>query len=147
MITIRKATAEDIDVIAILMHDLSYPATSDEVRVRFESISRHDDYKTLLAVAEDGQVAGMIGMSKNYFYEHNGTYIRVLVLVVSKDHRNEGVGKRLMVEADNWAAETGANTIVINSGNREDRKNAHVFYKGLGYEIKSSGFVKKLRHG
>ncbi|MDQ0270565.1 hypothetical protein [Cytobacillus purgationiresistens] len=39
---------------------------------------------------------------------------------------------------------SGAEAIALNSGNREERKAAHQFYKDNGYEIKSSGFVKKL---
>lgn len=143
MITIRTATIEDIYAITLLLADLGYPATADEVRLRFKNISQNSDYKTLLALAGE-EVTGMIGMSKNYFYEHNGEYIRILVMVVNQTHRNEGIGRRLLQEAEDWAKEIGANAIVLNSGNRPERMGAYAFYQKMGFEIRSSGFIKKM---
>ncbi len=84
-------------------------------------------------------------MSENYGYEHNAKYIRVLALVTGKDFRNKGVGKALMMEAEKWATEIDAYMIVLTSGLRDERKTAHAFYQHIGYEIKSSGFVKRLK--
>jgi GNAT superfamily N-acetyltransferase len=144
MVTIKNATQVDILSLALLMYDLGYPATEIEMQTRFDHISGHEDYRMLVAVTENNEVAGMIGLIKNYYFEHNGLYIRVGAMVVGKDFRNMGIGKKLMMEAENWAAEIGANSILLNSGNREERKAAHVFYQKIGYEIQSSGFVKYL---
>jgi GNAT superfamily N-acetyltransferase len=54
------------------------------------------------------------------------------------------IGKKLMEETENWARKQGAISIGLNSGNREERKNAHQFYLQMGYQEKSKGFVKKL---
>jgi len=55
-----------------------------------------------------------------------------------------GIGRQLIAAAENWAVEQGLNTVIINSGNREERLASHAFYGEMGYSVKSLGFVKKL---
>jgi GNAT superfamily N-acetyltransferase len=145
MIQTRPAREEDIQAMIPLIYDLGYPAPADEIKARLENILKLKEFRTLLAVTDDGHIAGMIGMSENYGYEHNAKYIRVLALVTGKNFRNTGVGKVLMMEAENWAAEIDAYMIVLTSGLRDERKTAYAFYQHIGYEIKSSGFVKRLK--
>jgi GNAT superfamily N-acetyltransferase len=71
-------------------------------------------------------------------------YMRILAFVVKREARNLGIGKILIGASEEWARQEGLNAVVISSGNREEREAAHVFYKKMGYAIKSSGFVKKL---
>ncbi len=73
-----------------------------------------------------------------------GTYVRIAALIVKVEFRQNGVGKKLMESAEQWAKELGALTLLLNSGNRAERAAAHAFYLGMGYQIKSSGFVKEL---
>jgi len=145
MIQTRFAREEDIPAMIPLIYDLGYPAPPDEIRVRLENILKLKEFRTLLAITDDGAIAGMIGMSENYGYEHNAKYIRVLALVTGKDFRKMGVGKVLMMEAEKWAIEIDAYMIVLTSGLRDERKTAHAFYQHIGYEIKSHGFVKRLK--
>ena len=86
----------------------------------------------------------MVGLSKNYSYEQNGIYVRVLALVTRSNFRQNGIGKKLMDVAEDWARESGANKGLLNCGNREQRAIAQLFYKKIGYDIRSSGFMKKL---
>ncbi|TWJ04692.1 acetyltransferase (GNAT) family protein [Mucilaginibacter frigoritolerans] len=145
MIQTRPAGEGDIPAMIPLIYDLGYPAPADEIKVRLENILRLKEFRTLLAVTDDGQIVGMIGMTENYGYEHNAKYIRVLALVTGKDFRNMGVGKVLMMEAEKWATEIDAYMIVLTSGMRDERKTAHAFYQHIGYELKSYGFVKRLK--
>ena len=141
---IREAEPEDIFALTQLINELGYDTTKDEMKIRFENIQNHKDYKTFVLTI-DTQVSGMIGLTKNYFYEQNGIYIRVLALVTSNEFRQNGIGRKLMEAAENWAKEIGADTVLLNCGNREERAIAQLFYKKIGYQIKSSGFVKKLK--
>ena len=142
-VIIRDAKKEDIEELTSLMTDLGYPATLEEFRTRFENIAAHPDYRTIVAVVND-EIVGMAGLSKNIFYEMNGNYMRILAFVVKQSSRKLGIGKLLIKASEDWAAEQGLNTVVINSGNRAERDAAHAFYQKMGYAIKSSGFVKKL---
>src|SRR5436190_23488247 len=142
-INIREAEMTDIFALTELMNELGYDTTIDEMKIRFTSIQIHEDYKTFIATSNT-QVVGMVGMTKNYFYEQNGIYIRVVALVINYGFRQNGIGRKLMEASENWAREVGADTILLNCGNREERTIAQKFYQKLGYQIKSSGFIKKL---
>ena len=142
-INIREAEMTDIFALTELMNELGYDTTIDEMKIRFTSIQNHEDYKTFIATSNT-QVVGMVGMTKNYFYEQNGIYIRVVALVINYGFRQNGIGRKLMEASENWAREVGADTILLNCGNREERTIAQQFYQTLGYQIKSSGFIKKL---
>ncbi|MCS0652049.1 GNAT family N-acetyltransferase [Cytobacillus firmus] len=140
---IRKATVNDIKEIANLMEHLGYPTTIEKMKKRFSNIESSPDYHTLLASYDDKTV-GMIGLVKGYYYELDGLYVRIVALVVDSNHRNKGIGKQLLKEAEIWAKKIGATGIGLNSGNRPERINAHKFYKKSGYAEKSVGFAKRL---
>jgi len=142
-IIIREAALTDILALAELMNELGYATSIDEMKSRFENIKNHKDYKTFVAT-DNTQILGMIGLSKNYSYEQNGIYVRVLAMVTRSRFRKNGIGKKLMDVAENWAKEIGANKVLLNCGNREEREIAQLFYKKIGYQVRSSGFVKKL---
>ena len=142
-VILRDATPADIETIAHLMTDMSYSTSLADMQTRMEAIFAHPDYRTILAVYND-EVVGLAGLQKGLYYEKNGNYLRVLAFVVKETARNLGVGKVLVKAWEDYAAEQELRTVLINSGNRDDRKVAHVFYHKMGYEIKSSGFVKSF---
>lgn len=142
-VILRDAQEGDIETIAALMTDLSYPTTVAEMQARMKPILIHHDYKTILAVYND-EIVGMAGLVKGNYYEKNGKYLRVLAFVVKQTVRNLGIGKILIKACEDYAVEKGLNTVIINSGNRDDRKVAHAFYQKMGYVIRSSGFVKQV---
>ena len=140
---IRDAAIKDIEALALLMNDLGYPTNVNEMQTRFQNISVHPDYKTIVAVLND-EIVGMAGLAKGIYYEKNGLYMRILAFVVKQSSRKLGIGKILVTASESWAIEQGLNTVVINSGNRDERQAAHAFYQKMGYAVKSSGFVKEL---
>ena len=142
-VTTRNANGEDIKELTLLMNELGYFTTLEEMRGRFSKISAHPDYKTIVAISND-EVVGMVGLAKGLFYEKIGGYLRVLALVVKQSSRGMGTGKALLTAAENWAKEQGLMTVLINCGNRHEREHAQKFYHEMGYDIKSSGFVKQL---
>ena len=142
-IDIRDAEMTDIVAMTELINQLGYDTTKDEMKIRFANIQSHEDYKTFVATTAT-QIVGMVGMTKCYFYERNGIYVRVLALVTKNSFRQNGIGRKLMEASEKWAIEIGANTILLNCGNREERTIAQQFYQKLGYQIKSSGFIKKF---
>ena len=140
---IREADPADIPALTELMNELGYHTTVDEMKTRFENFQNHQDYKTFIAVT-DNEISGIVGLTKNFSYEQNGIYVRVLALVTHTKLRQKGIGKKLMEVAENWAREIGAEKILLNCGNRKERAIAHLFYEKVGYHVKSSGYIKKL---
>ncbi|MBA2174855.1 GNAT family N-acetyltransferase [Halobacillus locisalis] len=140
---IRTAREKDIGELANLMGELGYPTTTSEMEQRFEKISSNPSYNTQVA-EKDGKVVGMIGMMLGFHYEKNENYIRIVAFVVDSKYRKNGIGDKLIQKAEEWAMEQGLNKLVLNSGNRSDRNNAHEFYTNRGFEGKATGFYKIL---
>ena len=140
---IRDATFDDLPARERLMCGLGYLNTIEEMKVRFENISGHPDYKTFLATNGES-VIGMAGTVINHFYELNGKYVRIVAFVIDKSYRKKGIGKLLLQAVESWAKEIGATTVVLNCGMREERRDAHEFYKNNGYLPKSTGYSKKI---
>jgi GNAT superfamily N-acetyltransferase len=67
-----------------------------------------------------------------------------VAFIVDADYRRKGIGEKLMNEAEKWAIGQEVTYIMLNSGNREERKIAHRFYLNMGYKDKSTGFSKPL---
>ncbi|MFT4413668.1 GNAT family N-acetyltransferase [Fredinandcohnia humi] len=140
---IRKAEMKDVDRLAELMTQLGYPTSVEQMKQRFANMESNSDYHTLVALY-DGNVVGVLGLLKGYYYELDGSYARIVAFVVDSTYRNKGIGKRLLNEAENWARRVGATGIGLNSGDRPERRDAHAFYRKMGYEDKSIGFAKGL---
>jgi len=140
---IRQAEESDVTSLAVLMNTLGYTMTVEEMAERFSNILLQPNYQTLVACYTN-EVKGMIGASYHYFYEQNGIYVRVTALVTLPTYRRIGIGKALLEAVESWTKKIGATCILLNCGNREERKAAHDFYGARGFEKKSIGYIKKL---
>ncbi|WP_226537395.1 GNAT family N-acetyltransferase [Fictibacillus halophilus] len=59
-------------------------------------------------------------------------YAEIGGLVVDTEYRGKGIGSHLMRKAEEWAIEKGYSEIRLRSGGH--RKEAHDFYKRIGYK-------------
>lgn len=141
-VKIRSAFLNDSLAIACLMSQLGYPTSEDEMKARLEAILLDSGYMTFVAECQK-EVVGVIGVGVQRYYEKNGTYGRLLALVVDEKWRGLGIGGSLVAEAERWLKEREVSSIVVNSG--KQRNEAHRFYKRLGYEETGLRFVKLLR--
>lgn len=142
-ISIRQVREDDVAPLAGLMTELGYPTTESDMRERLRVLEREPHY--ILFIADwGGAVVGMAGATRSFYFEQNGSYVRLAALVAKETHRNMGVGKALVKAVELWAKQIGANAIVLNCGNREERQAAHIFYQRLGFEAKSTGYLKRI---
>ncbi|ADC52200.1 GCN5-related N-acetyltransferase (plasmid) [Alkalihalophilus pseudofirmus OF4] len=140
---IREATKQDIGGLAELMGELGYPTNIDEMNYRMSNILSNNAYQTYV-YEEDEKLLGMIGMILCYRFEKSESYIRVVAFVVNSGLRGNGIGTKLLNEAENWAKKQGAKMVTLNSGNRTERNDAHNYYIRRGFEGKATGFYKQL---
>ena len=138
---IRSAVLADAPAIARLMTQLGYATAADEMKERLLGILPHTDYMTCVAESA-GEVVGLIGAGRSRYYEKNGVYGRLLALVVDETWRGRGVGALLVAEAERWLTERGVTSVIVNSGRQ--RREAHRFYRRLGYLETGVRFVKSL---
>ncbi|UUZ81145.1 GNAT family N-acetyltransferase [Paenibacillus sp. P26] len=143
MFTIRTAITNDAEAIAGLMSELGYPASPESIALRMRKMEADLMYCTLVADFR-GRVIGMIHLRTVYSYINDDVGAQVSTIVTKPEFRGQGVGKELMKHGENWAREQGAQGILLNSGIKKERDDAHRFYEKIGYKITGYRFAKRL---
>jgi GNAT superfamily N-acetyltransferase len=140
----KNEDLQQIDNFLILYEQLGYPTTKEELLGRLEKLNKHDDYYMLLLINGKGDIIGFSGMCRMMNFEKSGAYLRILAFVVNSHYRKQGNGTLLLNESERLAHQLNCEALALNSGNREERLNAHAFYQANGFNKKSLGFVKQL---
>jgi GNAT superfamily N-acetyltransferase len=139
---IRKIRPDDAEAAARLSSELGYPASTDVLRERIESIIRMHDHTVLVASVDDAVVGWIdIGIVHHLQAEPSG---EIGGLVVGSGFRSQGIGQRLVAEAEEWIRRQGVQRVVVRS--RMTRERAHHFYLREGYSLSktSAVFTKQL---
>ncbi|MNO73981.1 aminoalkylphosphonic acid N-acetyltransferase [compost metagenome] len=144
MISIREYHSNDLEALTELMADLGYPSEMNSMRSRMKAIEENASYYTFVA-SLDAQVIGMIGVRLVNYYEADGIHAQISCLVTKQHYQGQGVGKQLIRFVESWAKEKGTDGLSLTSGIKEERVDAHEFYKKMGFKINGYRFVKKFR--
>ncbi|ARI78356.1 GNAT family N-acetyltransferase [Halobacillus mangrovi] len=140
---IREAKLKDAKDLSSLMNTLGYPSSEEEMSHRMKRILSKNDYMTYV-YEEHGVCAGMIGMTYSVAYHTDEPHVRVISFVVDESKQGRGIGRSLMEKAEVWAKSRNAKTIMLNSGNRKERRDTHEIYKHYGFNSRATGFYKSL---
>ncbi len=144
-ILVRNFHLNDTSSLTELTNELGYDTTVEQMNLRMKTIMQLENYWTFVALINE-KVVGYIGLNKNYFWEKDGHYLKIQALVVNHQFRQLGVGQKLIDKAEELAIQTNSKSILLNCGNRDERKMAHKFYIKVGFEPKSTGYIKKLKN-
>ena len=139
-IEIRQFEPNEFKILQQLMHELGYPLGEKELIINLNLVQQRGG---IILVAEvDGNIAGCISAVINAGLAE-GLYGEIISLVVFKDYRGLGVGKQLVLKAEDWL-KSSVKKIRIRANSI--RLEAHGFYKSLGYqEIKTQiSFIKTV---
>ena len=138
----RAATVRDAQSIAILSGELGYPAGPRTIGERLRRILPRADHRVIVAELPGG---GLCGWLQAHFSEalESGSRVEIVGLIVSGAMRRRGVGRRLVAEAEAWAAEISAETVVVRSN--AQRLESHAFYPSLGYSPSKTQVVYRKR--
>jgi ribosomal protein S18 acetylase RimI-like enzyme len=129
-LTIRNAKLSDAPALAVLMCELGYETTSAEMSQRLKSILSDARYRTFVA-ERDNEIGGMIGTLTHASHEHNDLSGKIIALVVSRKHRQRGIGRALIAAAEKDFASRNVSRVTLTT--RFERGEAHQFYEALGY--------------
>lgn len=142
-VIIRKPCPEDASMITELCFQLGYPTEPGGVSAKLAGLSEDEEHAIYVAELK-GQ--GVVGWVHVFIYKpfHCDFMAEVAGLVVDKACRGKGVGKQLMQAVEAWARDKCCAVVSLRSN--IIRKEAHCFYKNLGYEIikESYTFRKKI---
>lgn len=128
-ITIRRARLSDADAIAALSKQLGYHAEPAAVADRLSRVLARDDQQFLVA-DEHGHAVGWIHMLVSEYVEA-AAFVIIGGLVVDREHRQQGIGRRLLAEAEAWTTQRGCSVVRLSS--TISRTEAHAFYERAGY--------------
>jgi len=127
---VRAANEADAAPIAALSRELGYSEEASTMRDRLRRILSRDDHRVYVAERAGGGVCGWIQAHSIDVLAY-GFRVEITGLVVSGQVRRLGVGRSLVAQAEKWASEISAGTIVVRSNAK--RVESHEFYPALGY--------------
>ena len=132
---VREATVEDAAEIYGLARELAQivgdaPPRQEAVRTRLEELLEEPRARVLVVEGEGG-VIGVVSLWIKPDLAHGDAVVEVPMLVVAEDHRRAGVGRLLIDEVRNVAAQNDTSLIelVATSANIAARE----FYRSLGF--------------
>lgn len=132
---IKKLSLADGEMVQSLNAlELGYDYSVEETTKKLEGLLQHQDHLLLGAYDASGVLVGYChGMRYDCLYFP--TLLNVMALVVRQEEQGKGYGRQLMMALEDEAQALGLSGIRINSG--IGRKEAHDFYRAMGYHDKS----------
>ena len=141
-LAIRDASPHDSEAVAHLVGQLGYPTSPEAVAARITQLeaSRADR----LVVAElDGDIVGLASLHVSLSVEYDDPAAKLSAIVVDERYRRRGIGEALVMALEGEARARGCGLIFLTTAER--RKDAHTFYRRLGFEETGRRFAKLLR--
>ena len=135
---IREAIPNDKEAVLALLDQLCEWDKCSKFSEPSFLAALEDNTMRIFVAEEDGQVIGEMTMVTYLAVRHNKRYILVDELIVDKNYRNKGIGNALMQRAIEYGKEIDA--FCVNVASRKDKKEAHEFYKSIGFELKDYVF-------
>jgi len=126
---IRTAESKDSHAIALLLPDLGYAGSAEEVSRRIARLSTWPETDVSVA-SVDGEVVALCHVQGVPLLATDG-YAEVQALVVRRLNQGRGIGKQLLAGAVAWAAGHGYTRVRLRSGLHRDQ--AHLFYERQGF--------------
>lgn len=138
---IRQARRGDEEALARLLGVLGYPTEAAAVP---GSLIRYagEHSRVWVAVCESG-VAGFLSFHAIPLFHEPGMLGRITAMAIDLAFQRRGVGRALVAAAEAFAIHCGCGRMEVTSGDRRE-KDAHVFYRALGYESDCRRFLKRM---
>jgi GNAT superfamily N-acetyltransferase len=137
---IRRAQPHDVPFLAVLSTQLGYPTTDSQLKARLETILELDHHAIYVAVDREGDILGWIHLfERPLLIQAAGAELGGLV--VEDNYRGMGIGKALLLAAEEWTESRGMSLLLIRSNIK--RTAAHGFYQAAGYELMKTSYTFK----
>jgi len=144
LLTVRTATVNDLEALAQLYEELSGEKTNlYKMKDSFKLMELNLDYVVLVVKEGDLVVGTVMGIICLDIVSECKPFMVIENVIVKSAWRGGGIGKIFMEEIEEIGRNRDCNyTMFVSSGHR---KEAHQFYKALGYDLDLvQGFKKFL---
>lgn len=141
-LNIRQAQGGDEEALARLLGVLGYPVDAAMVPASLKAYEGACS-RVWVAVCEEGVVAGFLSFHAIPLFHEPGMLGRLTAMAIDPGFQRQGVGRALVAAAEAFAVECRCVRMEVTSGDRRE-KDAHVFYRALGYESDCRRFLKRL---
>jgi predicted N-acetyltransferase YhbS len=131
-VLIRTIETRDAPEVALLIEQLGYRRSQDDVAAWIEALSSsHCPTQTAFAACLDNDVVGWIEVSLQSHIQ-SPPFALIGGLVVKEGLRGKRIGRRLCEAAEAWARQRSVSLMRVTS--RSTRPDAHRFYTLNGFE-------------
>lgn len=139
--TLRLLQSSDAAAVAALLPDLGYEASPEQILQRLAALREWPDQEAFVAEI-DGRVVGLCHV-QGVRMLISGGYAEIQALVVAAGRQGQGLGKRLVAHACEWAGARGYERVRLRSN--VAREAAHAFYEHLGFEKAKASYAFEWR--
>ncbi|MCH9646846.1 MAG: GNAT family N-acetyltransferase [Deltaproteobacteria bacterium] len=136
--SIRFAKSQDAAELARLLSPLGYLLAAEDVAAVWGAWKSEGN--SALVVQGAGSLLGAITLHSAVVLHRPKPVGRITSLVVEPSARGQGLGRALVLAAEEALAKAGCGLVEVTSHVR--RSKAHTFYRHLGYEQTSFRFAK-----
>lgn len=140
-ISIRFGTLDDASEIARLLTQLGHPNTTELIQSKWPSWAAAGNV-ALVAGRSDGKLAGVATLGRMVTLHRPKPVGRIVAIVVDEACKRQGIGKALVLAAEEYLRNEGCGLIELTSNT--NLTEAHQFYQNMGYRITSYRFMKEL---
>ena len=127
---IRRARLDDAEALAALSTQLGYPSDTQTMQQRLDVAVNSPEHAVYVCCDDDALHAWIHVMRT--FHLESGFGAEIAGLIVSERCRGQGLGSRLVRQAEDWAKSLGFDRLRVRC--RAERTRAHAFYRNLGFE-------------
>ena len=140
---IRICKQDDFPLIFKLLKTLwaDFDLNFEDLQAVYFKAIQSENQKLIVGTIK-GQILGFCSLTIKNNLWLAGNLGHVDEIVVDESFRGQGIGKKLMERITEIAKENSCKRIELDSAFH--RKNAHGFYKSIGYEIRAYLFSKTL---
>lgn len=139
---IRKAIPQDANAIQQLLFQLGYPDLREEAVLEKIKTYSSEDYQVLVCEV-DANVIGFISLHWFEIFHSSGKIGRISAFCVDETFRSQGLGRKLLEEAESFLVKQGCKKIEVTSNSRRIR--THEFYLERGYGEDSRRYTKYFK--
>ena len=119
-------------------------ALDEQVALQVVKLRKDEGFpnQAFVARADDGVLAGYTWVAKTHNDSTGQLEASLLSQYVAEAYRGQGLGRRLMEAAENWARRQGLPHISLSVGVRNTL--GQRLYKSLGYQVETVRMCKRL---